>query len=1554
MSQKFKSQIDAEQGIKITNQLYDGSAASGSSGQVLSSTGSATQWIDSNSETAERIEVTVKNVSGGSLAKGVVVHASPTASPPSGNLIEVIAADANVVASMPAIGVLNETIADDAEGKAVMFGAVSGIDTSSFTAGVDLYVSETAGAFTATKPTASTSQIQKIAVVIKSHASNGLIKVFGAGRANDVPNRVDRNMNFTDDSELTFGDSDDASIKYDSTASQLFIGGESKFLNDLYVVGDFNLAGNVTSDLIFGRAATRKIVFNSDVNFGSDNAFLYFNENSSFHRTGTENVRFSIGTFNDFSNSGTHSDALDLQGGARLFLNAGNWDAELDSAIGDPSTGAFLDAYPMQFAVNNDMKVRMGVGGDFNIKGITQSNFLNIGSYTGDKINSSTLPDTPAEHLINLAPPSDTNYYGGGISWSESANTAASIGVYDAGGTGALGFYIATGNNTTLTQALTINDSQEILLTNTHSKSKIKLIGNGTEWIGSSANTLELSGVSINLNGGSGTGATTLKNAGITHIDTNHNVYANQYFNKNATTGLAIYGFGNTNKVIDGVNGATYFRASGTSTLCSTHQAGQIILASGLAYGAVNNYTQIINGSTGAISGTSATFSGSVGIGGNTPSSLLMVGDAGTAPNGIATISLTGPNTVPQIASKPGMYHRHSIGLGLYSDYKMTFEVDGATSLITAMTIDDDGQVGIGIDPACKLDVNGIITPRGNAIRLAGPTDANHFLQKFTTGYSSYTIDGPMLQGHQGGELTTNLGGNEWALRWATGGKVYINNQLEIGTVGVGVVGLEVNGGADAVVKITGTSTAARLDLATTSYHVFMQLLESDGRYRIYNQNTSNEYLTILNSGNVGIGITPNASYSKLQVKAPASSYGFDLVGRDAGINGESQITFWNSNQTTQLAAIFNTADNLGFVTGTTERMRIHSNGRVSMGSDTTIAAANNLTLTHATGAEIDINCTGGHSYRLTSDTSDSFIITDKTVNTERMRINSSGNATFAGMITVNGDGIDIDNNDNLRLRFYNASVFKAGLQVATSTGDMIEGSAANDFAIRSQSNMLFATGGSTEKMRIDSSGLVRIQKNTASTTEPLLKLSNANGSTTDGVKMIFEVANTSGNGGEIAVVRDGGSFNPYMTFNVSSGVASAPTERMRIDSSGNASFAQNVGIPTGKSIYFATLSDPNWRIGRNIHSYTNSIVTANSIDILAHAGSAQGFSIGANNATQSSFEIVHNTDNAHQFFMRGYVGINQTATLANRKFYSGGGYYLSGGGYNSGGYTADGLFGSTATPNVLQFSSGRRVLLGYTDNGSGLYAETMAIETHSTDGLGNTVEKNAFLIKNINSGNHVFTVTNTGTVHCDSYLQINNTTRTDTALNINGHITGVSGSGYTTFFHNDPYHGICLRGSPNAYNSTVMTPGDVMSFMEYSGDFRFYQKKSNGTLAVQGKLLLGTWTVSGDIIAFGQPSDISLKENIKPIDSALNKAMKLQGVTFDWKQKEDNILDIKQDIGFIAQDVQKVVPELVRKNDNGLLSLRHQGIAPILLEAIKELKAEVDSLRNEIKELKK
>jgi hypothetical protein len=117
-----------------------------------------------------------------------------------------------------------------------------------------------------------------------------------------------------------------------------------------------------------------------------------------------------------------------------------------------------------------------------------------------------------------------------------------------------------------------------------------------------------------------------------------------------------------------------------------------------------------------------------------------------------------------------------------------------------------------------------------------------------------------------------------------------------------------------------------------------------------------------------------------------------------------------------------------------------------------------------------------------------------------------------------------------------------------------------------------------------------------------------------------------------------------------------------------------------------------------------------------------------------------------------------------------------------------------------------------------------------------------------------------------------------------------------------------------------------------------------NGSGTVSANIFSGTITAAGDVIAYGSPSDKRLKENIKPIKSALDKVSKLQGVTFDWKEK--GITNLKEDIGFIAQDVQKVIPELVRENEDGMLSMRHQGIAPILLEAIKELKAEIEELK--------
>ena len=91
------------------------------------------------------------------------------------------------------------------------------------------------------------------------------------------------------------------------------------------------------------------------------------------------------------------------------------------------------------------------------------------------------------------------------------------------------------------------------------------------------------------------------------------------YVGNGATTTARIMGYGDS-EMISGVSGATYLRVSGSSTLAGTLQSGQYILASGLAYGAVNSFTQIIDGGTGAITGTSASFSASITASGNSNS----------------------------------------------------------------------------------------------------------------------------------------------------------------------------------------------------------------------------------------------------------------------------------------------------------------------------------------------------------------------------------------------------------------------------------------------------------------------------------------------------------------------------------------------------------------------------------------------------------------------------------------------------------------------------------------------------------------------------------------------------------------------------------------------------------------------------------------------------------------------------------------------------------------------------------------------------------------------
>ena len=106
-----------------------------------------------------------------------------------------------------------------------------------------------------------------------------------------------------------------------------------------------------------------------------------------------------------------------------------------------------------------------------------------------------------------------------------------------------------------------------------------------------------------------------------------------------------------------------------------------------------------------------------------------------------------------------------------------------------------------------------------------------------------------------------------------------------------------------------------------------------------------------------------------------------------------------------------------------------------------------------------------------------------------------------------------------------------------------------------------------------------------------------------------------------------------------------------------------------------------------------------------------------------------------------------------------------------------------------------------------------------------------------------------------------------------------------------------------------------------------------------------GEIRATGDIVA-NYSSDKRLKTNIKPISSALDKLLQISGVTFDWIEKEEIHSHKGHDVGVIAQEVEAVLPEVVVTRDNGYKAVNYEKIVPLLIESIKELKAEIDELK--------
>ena len=124
---------------------------------------------------------------------------------------------------------------------------------------------------------------------------------------------------------------------------------------------------------------------------------------------------------------------------------------------------------------------------------------------------------------------------------------------------------------------------------------------------------------------------------------------------------------------------------------------------------------------------------------------------------------------------------------------------------------------------------------------------------------------------------------------------------------------------------------------------------------------------------------------------------------------------------------------------------------------------------------------------------------------------------------------------------------------------------------------------------------------------------------------------------------------------------------------------------------------------------------------------------------------------------------------------------------------------------------------------------------------------------------------------------------------------------------------------------------------------FPLFTSTTSGTITASGistsKLTYNPSTGAMTAVDFNSTSDLNLKENIHTVGNALEITEQLRGVSFDWKETG------RSSYGVIAQELEEVLPELVKQGE--IKSVNYNGIIGVLIEAIKELKKEVEDLKN-------
>ncbi len=278
-------------------------------------------------------------------------------------------------------------------------------------------------------------------------------------------------------------------------------------------------------------------------------------------------------------------------------------------------------------------------------------------------------------------------------------------------------------------------------------------------------------------------------------------------------------------------------------------------------------------------------------------------------------------------------------------------------------------------------------------------------------------------------------------------------------------------------------------------------------------------------------------------------------------------------------------------------------------------------------------------------------------------------------------------------------------------------------------------------------------------------------------------------------------------------------------------------------------------------------------------------------------------------------------------------------------------LGGSTATPYAIDIGGdysntpGTNLKLRIYDDGTNIY------------GIGVSAFQLDYSISNNNINNrHVFYYGTTELMRIQGNGDVGiNTGSPLFKLDVNGTGRFVSDLRADTklVLNSDPANYYIGQGIANGF---IVQTWDEVRYQFNGGGSNISFK--NGTLGIGTTAPTAALHVVGNICytgGIGACSDARYKKNFNPIENALQNVLKMNGLTYNWRVEEfpDNKFTTDKQIGFIAQDLEKIYPEIVITDKNGYKSVDYAKLTPILVEAIKEQQRIIEGQQSTINDLK-